>query len=315
MAQLPQLERGRSRGRQLGAHGPQPGPVTGPGHARIEEHQYRLQVLEGRRLRPHQPTELAEDHRLDFPLPSFEIADAIAQGNHRLGFHEHRAARRRTVVHQAGDLAGGAGLDRQHRPAIAFSHHRVLQQRAPAADQLLQALAPFRPNPLQLAPQPLQLGAGAIGHPAALLDREVEALLQLRQGAQVGHQGGGDGPEGGILNLAPQAAGGREGGGERQQLFPTGAAPLGAAGHGGGDVGDTAEAEAPLQHAIEPEQLGGFRQEGAAFCGTGGQRQGGAVALPGGGAGETGHMLRQPGPFEQGEGLGGDALPGRLLHP
>ena len=183
MAQLPELKGSGRIGLQLWPHRPQPGAIAGPRHSGIEPHQHRLQVLQGRGLLPHQATELQENFLLDLPLPSLQLADAVAQGNHRLGLHEHGAAGGRAVVHDATHLGGRAGLHRQHRPAVPLGHHRVLQQGGPAPDQLLQALTALGAHPLQLATQALQLGAGAVGHPAPLLDREVKPLLQLRQGA------------------------------------------------------------------------------------------------------------------------------------
>ncbi len=183
MAQLPELKGSRRIGLQFWAHRPQPGPVAGPRHPRIEPHQHRLQVCQGPSLLPHQSAQLREDLLLELSLAALQLPKPVAQGNHRLGLYEHRAARSGAVVNDAGHLGGRTGLHRQHRPAVALRHHRVLQQVAPAADQLLQALATLGAHPLQLAPQTLQLGAGPVGHPAPLLDREVKPLLQLRQGA------------------------------------------------------------------------------------------------------------------------------------
>ena len=203
MAQLPELKGSRRIGLQFWPHRPQPGPIAGPRHPRIEPHQHRLQVRQGPSLLPHQSAQLREDLLLQLPLAALQLPKPVAQGNHRLGLYEHRAARSGAVVNDAGHLGGRAGLHRQHRPAVALRHHRVLQQVAPAADQLLQALAPLGAHPLQLAPQTLQLGAGPVRHPSPLLDREVEPLLQLRQGAQVGHQGRSHRPQILSLDLTP----------------------------------------------------------------------------------------------------------------
>lgn len=147
----------------------------------------------------------------------------------------------------------------------------------------------------------------------------MEPLLQLRQGAQVGHQGGAHRPQGPLLDLAPQPPRRRQGGGHIQQSLAAGGAALGATEHGGGDVRHAAEAQAALQHPIEAEQLGGFRQELPAFPAAGRQGKGSAMALTGGGAGEASHMGRQTGPLQEFKGLGGDGggrlgeQPGRVV--
>ena len=134
MAQLPELKGSRRIGLQFWPHRPQPGAIAGPRHAGIEPHQHRLQVRQGPSLLPHQSAQLCEDLLLDLPLAALQLPKPVAQGNHRLGLYEHRAARSGAVVHDAGHLGGRAGLHRQHRPAVALRHHRVLQQVAQAAD-------------------------------------------------------------------------------------------------------------------------------------------------------------------------------------
>ena len=159
-------------------------------------------MAEGRLFGADQATELQQHLLLLLPLLAGQHTNPVAQGDHGLGLDEHRAAGGGTVVDQAGQLGGGAGLDRQHGPAVALGHDRVLEQGAVATDQLLQAFAPVRAGGGQLAAQLRQGGTGAIRHPAALLQAEAQPLLQLGQGAQVRHQGRGHGPDRGVFDLA-----------------------------------------------------------------------------------------------------------------
>ena len=122
-----------------------------------------------------------------------------------------------------------------------------------AANQLLEALAPVGAGGGQLAAQLRQGGTGTIRHPAALLEAEAQPLLQLRQGAQVRHQGRGHGPDAGILDLAAQAPGRRQGGGHRQQGQARGGAALGAEEQGVPQVGHPLKRQPPLTEAIETQ--------------------------------------------------------------
>ena len=207
-------------------------------------------------------------------------------------------------MHDAGHLAHHPSLDRQHRPALAFTDHRVLQQATEPAHHLLEAIAPLGPARLQLAPHGLERLTGPVGHPAALLQAEMQPLLQLRQGAQLRHQGAADGPNLGSIDLTPQPAGGRQGGGHRQQVLAWGHPPFGAKADGGTDVGGAAKTQAPFSKAIEAQQLGGFGQPPLAFAKIERRHQGAALARTGAGAGKAGQLLRQPRPLQQLEGLG-----------
>ena len=217
MAQALQPDRGAGIRLQLGPHGAEGLAVAGPGQGEIQLHQHRLEVGEGRLLSADQATELQQHLLLLLPLLTGQPTNPVAQGDHGLGLDEHRAAGGGTVVDQAGQLGGGPGLHRQHGPAVALGHDRVLEQGAVATDQLLEALAPVGAGGGQLAAQLRQGGTGAIRHPAALLQAEAQPLLQLREGAQVRHQGRGHGPDRGVLDLAAQAPGRRQGGGHGQQ--------------------------------------------------------------------------------------------------
>ena len=303
MAQIPQLKGRLGRCGQLGPHRPQPGSVASPGQARIEAHQHPLQLFQGRGLLPHQATELQQQGPLQLLFLSLQLPQPVAQANHRLGLDEHSAAGGGTVVHQAPHLGGRAGLHRQHRPAAAFGHHGVLQQGPIAAQQLLQALAPFRAHRQRLTPQTRQRCTGAIGHSATLLQAVMEALLQLRQGAQLRHQRRADRPQLGVIDLPPQPPRRRQGAGQGQQLFTASAAALGTEAHGGRDVRRPLKAQAPLHQAIEAQQLGGFGQQRFTALAIDRQGQQAALALAGTGAGEAGQVLRQPGPLQQGQGL------------
>ena len=86
----------------------------------------------------------------------------------------------------------------------------------------------------------------------------MQPLLQLRQGAQLGHQGCTDRPQLGIVDLAPQPAGRSQGGSQGQQLLARSHAALSAEGHQRRDVGNSLETQSPLQQPVEAEQLGGF---------------------------------------------------------
>ena len=181
-----------------------------------------------------------------------------------------------------------------------------MQQGPVAAHQLLQPLAPLGQRRLQAAAQGRQLLAGPIRHPAALLQAVVQALLQLRQGAQLAHQLGADRSQLRIVDLTPQPPRRRQGAGQGQQLLATGAAALGAQGHRGADVHRPQETEAALDQPIETQQLGGFGQQPLTGAEIGRQGQGAAVATTGVGAGKAGKVGRQPRPLQQLEGFGGD---------
>ena len=114
--------------------------------------------------------------------------------------------------HQASHLGRGTGLDRQHGPAIALGNHAVLQQGAVAPQQALQSLAPLTPHRQQLAAHRLKGSTGTVGHTTALFEAKMQPLLELRQGAQLGHQGRAYRPQQGIINLTAQAPSGRQGG-------------------------------------------------------------------------------------------------------
>ena len=99
---------------------------------------------------------------------------------------------------------------------------------------------------MQLAPNRFERLTGPVGHPAALLQAEMQPLLKLRQGAQLRHQGAADRTDLGILDLTPQPAGSRQGGGHRQQVLAWGHPPFGAKADGGTDVGGAVKTQAPF---------------------------------------------------------------------
>ena len=108
-------------------------------------------------------------------------------------------------MHQSRQLAGGAGLHRQHRPAIALRDHAVLKQCGVAAQQVVQPIAAFLASRTDLAAQLGQGRAGPIRHAATVFNAEAQALLELRQGAQLIHQRRGGGPQLGIIDLTAQS--------------------------------------------------------------------------------------------------------------
>ena len=299
MAQPLKLQRRQRIGIEFRAHRPQPGAVTGPGQAAIEQQQHALQMLEGRLLLPHQTAELQQHRPLGLAFLALQLAQPVAQWNHRLGLDEHGAARGGAVVHQARQLAGGAGLHRQHRPAIALRDHAVLQQRGVAAQQLVQPIAALLAGRSDLAAQLGQGRTGPIGHAATVFDAEAQALLQLGQGAQLIHQRRGGGPQLGIIDLPAQPPRRRQGGGHIEQLIGGGHPALGAELNRAAQIRHPLKTEPPLEHTIEGQQFGGLRQKLAAGLKAGRQGQLAAEPAAGGGAGETGHVLPQPPPLEQ----------------
>ena len=254
---------------------------------------------EGLLLAGHQAAEPLQHRQLRLALFTFELAQAIAQGDHRLGLDEHRAARGRTVVHQAGQLAGRSGLHRQHRPAVALRHHAVLQQGGEAPQQPIEAIATVGAGGRDLPPQFRQGGTGPIGHPAAIVDAKAQALLQLRQGAQLLHQGSGHRAQVVIIDLAAQAPRCRQGGGHGEQVVGRSDAALGAELQGAAQIRHTLEVKATLGEAIEGQQLGGFSQQALALRPVRRQRELQAEAAAGGRAGKASHMLPQSGPLQQ----------------
>ena len=84
-------------------------------------------------------------------------------------------------MHLARNLADCPGFHRQHRTAVALSDHTVLQHRAQPPQQLLELIASLLPQPLPLLSQTGQRRTGPVGHPTAILDGELQALLQLGQ--------------------------------------------------------------------------------------------------------------------------------------
>ena len=118
----------------------------------------------------------------------------------------------------------------------------------------------------------------------------MQPLFQLRQGAQLGHQGRGHRPQLGPIDLTPQPPGGSQGGGQLQQRLTGGGAPLGAELHGAGDIGYPLKTQPPLGEAIEGQQLAGFRLQGLAIGLAIGQGKGDTAPPAGSGAGETGHV-------------------------
>ena len=314
MAQLLQLQRRQGIALQLRAHGPHPLAVPSPGQGGIQLHQHLLQVIQGRQLRRHQGAQLLQHDLLGLPLLALQLADAVAQRNHRLGLDEHGAARGGAVVHQARQLRRGPRLHRQHGPAVALRHHGVLEQGREAAHQPIEAIATLLAYRRQLPPQLPQGGAGAVRHPTALLQAEVEALLQFRQSAQLLQQVGAHGPQGRIVDLAPQPPGRRQGGGHRQQVVAGGGAPLGANLQGAAEIGHPLKTQPPFGEAIEGDQLGGLRQQPTTGLRAGGQGQLQTALTAEGGAGEAGEVLSQPRPLQQLKRLPLDRADGSVLH-
>ena len=188
---------------QLRPHRAQPLAVAGPGQGEIQAHQNQLQQLKGLPIRPHQAAQFAEHRQLQVALFALQLADAIAQGDHRLGLHKHRVAGGRTVVHQARQLAGGPRPHRQDGASVALRNHAVLQQGAVATHQVLQPIAPI-PTPLhELATEAFEGGAGPIGDASALLKAKQQALLQIRKRAQRAQQGRTHRPQLGLIDGAP----------------------------------------------------------------------------------------------------------------
>ena len=148
----------------------------------------------------------------------------------------------------------------------------------------------------------------------------MQPLLQLRQGAQLGHQGRTDRPQLGIVDLAPQPAGRSQSGSQGQQLLARSRAALGAEGHQRRDIGNSLKTQSPLQQPVEAKQLGGFSEQAAAGSEASGQGQLQAGTAARSCAGEAGQLLSEPRPLEQLQGLllnwgqwGGDVVhPGRL---
>jgi len=201
MAQSLQLERRQGVRLQLGTHRPQPGAVAGPGQGEIQLDQDLLKVLERRLFVAHQAAEVLEHRPLGLALLAFELANAVAQGNHRLGLNEDGVPGGGAVVHQTGQLTAGTGLHRQDRPAIALGHHGVLEQRGIAANQFIEAIAALHPHRGQLTAQAGEGRTGTIRHTPPVFNAKAQALLQLRQGPQGLHQGRRHRPELGVIDL------------------------------------------------------------------------------------------------------------------
>ena len=143
VAQLTQFEGRAGVVCQLRAYRPQPLAVARPSHPRIQAHQHLLECGQSFSLLAHLGAQGSQHGPLQFPLAPLQVAYAIAQGNHRLGFDEHRLSRSRAVVHQPWQLSGSASLHSQHGTAVALRDHRVLEHGAAAAHQLLQSITPI----------------------------------------------------------------------------------------------------------------------------------------------------------------------------
>ena len=142
VAQLTQLEGGAGVVCQLRAYRSQPLAIARPSHPRIQAHQHLLECGQSFSLLAHLGAQGRQHGPLQFPLAPLQVAYAIAQGNHRLGFDKHRLSRSRAVVHQPWQLSGSASLHSQHGTAVALRDHRVLEHGAAAAHQLLQSITP-----------------------------------------------------------------------------------------------------------------------------------------------------------------------------
>ena len=131
----------------------------------------------------------------------------------------------------------------------------------------------------------------------------MQPLLQLRQGAQLGHKGRTNRAQLGIVDLAPQPAGRSQGGSQGQQLLTRSRAALGTESHQRCNIGNSLKTQSPLQQPVEAEQLGGFSEQAAAGSETSrqGQLQAGTAARSC--AGEAGQLLSEPRPLKQLQGL------------
>ena len=262
--QILELKAGAGPIGQLRTHRAQPLAVAGPGQGEIQAHQNRLQEFKGLPISPHQATQLAEHLQLQVALLALQLADAIAQGDHRLGLHKHRVAGGRTVVHQARQLAGGPRPHRQDGAAVALRNHAVLQQGAVATHQVLKPIAPLPPSLHELATQAFEGGASPIGDASALFKAKQQALLQVRKRAQRAQQGRTHRPQLGLIDGAPEAPRRRQRGGHIEQGLTASAAPLGAVGHHPSDIGNPLKAQARpagrRRQPIKAQQFGGFSQ-------------------------------------------------------
>ena len=152
-------------------------------------------------------------------------------------------------------MANRASLHRQHRPAMAFGNHGVLQLGRPAPHDILQTISPLLAQALPLQTQARQGRAGAVSHPAALLKGELETLLQLREGGHGVEQLSAQRSQIRVNDLTAQPACSSQGVGHLQQLLSIGNAALAAAFQHRIQVVNPLETEPTLGDPIEARQL------------------------------------------------------------
>ena len=195
-------------------------------------------------------------------------------------------------------LCDGTSFDSQYRASMALSNHAVLQEGSQTSQQLLQLVAAFLAQALPLLAQSRQGGTGPVSNATALLDRELQPLLQVRQGHHRVDQRRADGPDVRLIDLTAQATSCGQGRSHRQQFLSRGHASFAAAQQHGRQISDPAKTDAAFGQVIEYRHLHGLRlQLLACFKAVRQHKRASRITTHAGG-GEARQVVTDPGPLE-----------------
>ena len=161
-------------------------------------------------------------------------------------------------------LADGTGLDRQHRPAMAFGDHGVLQNRAKPPEHLLQLVSTLLTKPMPLLAKTGERSTGPVGNTTAFLESELQSLLKLRQRHHPFDQSRANRTQVRLIDLPAQAPRCGEGFSHPQELFPRCDTSFTAAQQHWTQIHHTAKTQSPFTEVIKNHHLHGFGESLAA---------------------------------------------------
>ena len=142
-----------------------------------------------RRPRAETIRQLEQDAQDLFALAILELDDVVVDLDGGGGLEKQRRAGRRRAVDDARHVAAMLGPHHQHEPAVALGDDFVLQiLGGGSARVLLERAAELLPLLSQLIADPFQLGARAVEHLAAGIDRVAHRGDFILERADVGDQ-------------------------------------------------------------------------------------------------------------------------------
>ena len=299
MTQIAQQERRIGSSLQLGGHTTDPAAITTTGQSKIQLKQHQHQLGECRLVLGNTAAQLSQHLALFIADSSLQIHQPVADAQHGAGLDEQRASRSRAVMNLSRDLADCTRLHRQHRPAMAFGDHVVLQDGSQTAEHLLKLVSTLLTQPLPLLAQSGERGAGPVGNPTAFFEGKLQPLLQLGQRHHPVDQSGADRTQIGLIDLPPQATRRREGLSHPQQLLARGDTPFAAAQQHRAQIHHTAKTQSTLGEVIQHHHLHGFSEAQAARGEVGRKLQTPGGITPHARAGEIAEVLAHQRPLKE----------------